>query len=180
MSLAPAMQGQQRLAHELFAALMWAFSRPGLPVDLPVGGLDALGQSLLDQQCSFYSPDADLALRLGQSGAMPQSPEQADYVFANLRSPQDLDLLGRIRTGDLLYPDRSATVFTTGRFDTGTALRLSGPGIAAELHIAIEGIDPGFWTIRERLTRYPLGLDLYIADERRLVGLPRSTKIEVL
>ncbi|TXI04054.1 MAG: phosphonate metabolism protein PhnH, partial [Rhizobium sp.] len=31
-----------------------------------------------------------------------------------------------------------------------------------------------------RAIRYPLGWDLYLVDGKRLFGIPRSTKIEVL
>ncbi|WP_368518087.1 phosphonate C-P lyase system protein PhnH [Rhizobium sp.] len=34
--------------------------------------------------------------------------------------------------------------------------------------------------MRAKAIRYPLGWDLYLVDGRRLLGIPRSTTIEVL
>ncbi|WP_423785439.1 phosphonate C-P lyase system protein PhnH [Haematobacter massiliensis] len=41
-------------------------------------------------------------------------------------------------------------------------------------------LSPELWGIRAERVTYPLGFDLFIVDGDRVIGLPRSTHIEVL
>ena len=59
------------------------------------------------------------------------------------------------------------------------ALRLSGPGIAGTAQLAVGGVDPAFWPLRARAA-YPLGWDLFLVGEGEVVGIPRSTLVEVI
>ncbi|MFB9948421.1 phosphonate C-P lyase system protein PhnH [Rhizobium puerariae] len=164
-----------------FEELMWALARPGLARPLPFAGFAALAESLIDRECRFHvRDDAALAGRLAQTGAQPVSLDKADYVFAPLGSPADVSALSTLRIGTLAYPDEAATLFAPARIGSGQALRLSGPGIKDTVTVEIGGVDPLFWPMRERAIRYPLGWDLYLVDGDRLIGIPRSTKIEVL
>ena len=164
-----------------FDELMWALSRPGLVRNLPFSGFETLAESLIDRECSFHvSSDAALARKLAETGARPASLVKADYVFATLGSHEEVATLSTLRIGTLAYPDEAATLFAPARIGSGQALRLSGPGIKDTLTIEIGGIDSSFWPMREKAIRYPLGWDLYLVDGDRLVGIPRSTKIEVL
>jgi len=164
-----------------FDELMWALSRPGLQRTLPFAGFEALAESLIDRECSFHvRNDAALSKKLAETGAHPAALDKADYVFATLGSAADVAALAGLRIGTLPYPDEAATLFAPARIGSGQTLRLSGPGIKNTLTIEIGGIDPSFWPMREKAIRYPLGWDLYLADGDRLVGIPRSTKIEVL
>ena len=58
-------------------------------------------------------------------------------------------------------------------------MRFTGPGIdgARDMMIALP---PEFWAMRERLCAYPEGFDLLLVDGRAVIGIPRSTQIEVL
>lgn len=164
-----------------FDELMWALSRPGVVRTVHFAGFETLAESLLDRECSFFVvDDAALAQKLADTGARPAALDKAEYVFASLGSETEVKALSALRIGTLAYPDEAATLFAPARIGSGQTLRLSGPGIKGSLTIEIGGIDPSFWAMREKAIRYPLGWDLYLVDADRLVGLPRSTKIEVL
>lgn len=164
-----------------FEELMWALSRPGLVRTLPSSGLAAFGESLLDRECSFAAPDdRDLAQTLGRSGARAAALPDADYVFASADTREKASAFASLRIGTLAYPDHAATLFVPAKFGFGSRLRLTGPGVKDSLTIAIHGIDAAFWQVRAKAIRYPLGWDVYLIDSDRVIGLPRSTKIEVL
>lgn len=164
-----------------FEELMWALARPGLERRLPVAGFHAVAEALIDRECTFHvADDPGLSELLLLTGAKPVSIEKADYVFAPVATAENVATLSGLKIGTLAYPDEAATLFASGRFGTGQALRLSGPGLLGSVTIRIDGIHPSFWAMREKSIRYPLGWDLYFADGERLIGLPRSTKIEVL
>ncbi|MFC0219408.1 phosphonate C-P lyase system protein PhnH [Pseudochelatococcus lubricantis] len=169
-----------------FEELMWALARPGLIRRLPLAGFAALAESLIDRECSFHvRHDAALAERLAETGARAVSLADADYVFAPADSPEDVTALAGLRAGTLSYPDEAATLFAPAHFGQepagrGPRLRLSGPGIREAITLQAGGVDPSFWPMRESAIRYPLGFDLYLVDGDGLIGIPRSTKVEVL
>lgn len=164
-----------------FDALMWALSRPGQLREMPGEGFWTLAESLLDRECSFHAPDeASLETMLATTGARRLQLAEADYVFAAIDSVEKIEALSSLRIGTLAYPDDAATLFATASFGTGQRLRLTGPGIKDSVTIEIGGVDPEFWQMRRRAIRYPLGWDLYFVDGTRLLGIPRSTTIEVL
>lgn len=164
-----------------FEELMWALSRPGQPREMPGEGFWTLAESLLDRECSFHAPDdPSLDTMLATTGARRLQLAEADYVFVAIDSAENVEALSSLRIGTLAYPDDAATLFATARFGTGQRLRLTGPGIKDSLTIEIGGVDPGFWQMRAKAIRYPLGWDLYLVDGERLLGIPRSTTIEVL
>jgi alpha-D-ribose 1-methylphosphonate 5-triphosphate synthase subunit PhnH len=178
LSLVPT--AEDRRTNATFDGLMWALSRPGLIRRLPHVGFEALAESLLDRECSFHvSDDAVLAARLAETGAQPVPLQKADYVFAALASEAQVAALAALRVGTLPYPDEAATLFAPARIGSGQALRLSGPGVNGTVTIEIGDVDASFWRVRAKAIRYPLGWDLYLVDGDRLVGIPRSTKIEV-
>ncbi|MFK0207010.1 phosphonate C-P lyase system protein PhnH [Agrobacterium sp. NPDC090283] len=181
MSLSLTPTADDSRTNAAFDALMWALGRPGLIRTLPFAGFETLAESLLDRECTFYvADDAALDRRLADTGAHRALLDRAEYVFAPLGCAAEVEALSALRSGSLAYPDEAATLFAPARIGSGQALRLTGPGIKGSLTIEIGGIDPSFWAMREKAIRYPLGWDLYLVDADRLVGLPRSTKIEVL
>jgi len=101
-------------------------------------------------------------------------------MFTAINSAEKVDALASLRIGTLAYPDDAATLFATARLGSGQRLSLTGPGIKDSVTIEIGGIDRSFWQMRRKAIRYPLGWDLYLVDGKRLLGIPRSTTIEVL
>lgn len=165
-------------ANATFDALLWALSRPGLPRTLQAPAPQAIAQALIDRECAVYAADPLLVPSLLQQGAALVELPQADHAF--LGQIDDAHILHQIRLGSDLYPDDGATVIATARFGTGPRLALSGPGVEGRLEIALDGLPNGFWQLREQIMRYPMGFDLILSDRDQVIGLPRSTKIEVL
>ncbi|MEC8196995.1 MAG: phosphonate C-P lyase system protein PhnH, partial [Pseudomonadota bacterium] len=64
--------------------------------------------------------------------------------------------------------------------DQGANLRLTGPGIETTLEVAVGSLPVGFWELRRQRIRYPMGFDLFLVDGDRVLGVPRSTQVEVL
>lgn len=163
-----------------FDALLWALTRPGLVQTLSFAGFLPLAESLLDRECSFFCEDEQLGEEIARTGAEATALSQAEYLFLSLETSRQVAALATLLNGNLLYPDASATIFAPATIGSGAMLRLSGPGIYGFVDIAIGGVDRSFWEMRAEAIRYPLGWDVYLADGDRLIGIPRSTKIEVL
>lgn len=171
-------------ANATFDALMWALARPGLVQTLAYPGMLALAESLLDRECTFFCSDQALKDKITATGAQVVPIAKAEYVFISLEDRRQISDLSTLLAGNLLYPDASATIFAPATIGRATGsdirLRLSGPGVNGSIDISVGGVDPSFWTLRAKAVRYPLGWDVYLTDGDRLVGIPRSTEIEVL
>lgn len=161
-----------------FEALMWAMSRPGSVQVLPAPGLAGIAEALLDRECRVFCDDPALADRIAAFGAAPMPLPLADHCFLSLGST--IDRLAQVAVGSALYPDDGATVVAEAQFGTGQRLRLTGPGIETHAEVSLDGIAPGFWAMRAALCRYPAGFDLFLICGAQVIGLPRSTIIEVL
>jgi len=169
----------ERRSNGTFEALMWALARPGDIRQLPEPGLAGLVESLIDIECVAHADTPELRRQVAATGATAVAEiGSADHVFLAL-VPEDLAPLRLLRCGSALYPDDGATLAVTAGIGGGQALRLSGPGIEGTRELAL-GLPAGFWRLREALCAYPEGFDLFVVDGARVVGLPRSTLIEVL
>lgn len=164
--------------NQTFSALLWALSRPGLMRNLPQAGEDVIVSALLDRECRAYSADPLLIPQIMRSGAELADIERADHVF--LGAMTGPDLLARVPVGSDLYPDDGATVIARVTFGTGPELRLTGPGVDGAVTVQVDGLPGGFWESRASRLRYPVGFDLFLIDSARVIGVPRSTKVEVL
>lgn len=160
-----------------FEALMWALSRPGRVQALPVPGMAGIAEALLDRECRVFCEDPALADRIAPFGALPVPLPLADHAFLSLAG---LERVGQVQVGSDLYPDEGATVVAPALFGTGQRLRLTGPGIETATEIAIDGLAQGFWSLRAARCRYPAGFELFLISGAKVIGLPRSTMIEVL
>lgn len=161
-----------------YEALMWALSRPGLPRELPLPGQEALIETLIDRECAVYSDDDTLAAVAQRSGAELVAPEAADHLF--LTAAPDPALLGRLRQGSDMYPEGGATVILPAHLGAGDALRLTGPGVDGAVVVTVTGLPAAFWQARKLAMRYPMGFEIFLLDGDQVIGLPRSTMIEVL
>lgn len=175
MDIAPQMTADDACAAATFDALMRAAAEPGRIWPLPGSDPALMAEALLDREVSVHATDPVLAVRIAALGALAADQEAADYVFAPARA----DLPSRMKTGTLADPDLGATLIAPAVFGRGTSLRLTGPGIAIARDIAVEGIPAAFWTARAAALRYPRGFDIFLHDGASVIGLPRSTQIEV-
>ncbi len=167
--------------HATFDALMWAFSYPGriqqFKLEPSETGFSVIAEALLDLETSAWTNNPDLEQKIRATGAKIKTLEQAQYVFCH--EFPTLELLRVIRRGTPLEPDTSATLILAAGLETGQKLRLSGAGIQDALEVQID-LPLEFWDVREEVLAYPIGWDVLIVDGSRLLGIPRSTRIEVM
>lgn len=167
--------------HATFTALMWALSYPGQRQELPEhhrGVLFTIGAALVDLETSYHTPDATLDQQLALLGARRSPPREAAYQFYPRVDADSLDSIARAPVGTYMYPDRAAMLVLGCTLGAGTRLRLSGPGIARAAAMLVGDIPEAFWSLRKR-AQYPLGWDVVLVDGRALIGLPRTTVVEV-
>ena len=166
--------------HATFDALMWAFSHPGRMQTLPEKmGLDSatqIAEALLDMETSAWTDDPRLEKNIRATGAKIKSLEQADYLFCK-QIPVP-DLLRVIKRGSPLSPETAATLVLHTKLGIGATVRLTGAGIQDALEVQID-LPLEFWAVRDEVLAYPIGWDVLIVDGAKLLGLPRSTRIEV-
>ncbi|MDB5537670.1 MAG: phnH [Devosia sp.] len=166
-------------ANATFEALMWALARPGHGREMPEAGLAAIVDTLVDLECVVLADQPGLQADVAATGALlTDDIAKADHVF--LSSLEGVEArLAELRCGSALYPDDGATLVATAQHGRGQRVRLSGPGIDGTLETAL-GIAPAFWAMRTSLCAYPEGFDMLVVDGRSVVGIPRSTQVEVL
>ncbi|MCI4661337.1 MAG: phosphonate C-P lyase system protein PhnH [Neomegalonema sp.] len=181
---------------QVFRAIMDAMAHPGVVVEVPLllkapeplsTAAAAMLLTLADSDAPVWV-DPALCSKAVQDylrfhcGAVPCEAE-ADAVFA----------LGTCATflgdhpfaiGTPEYPDRSTTcIIEVSGFETGTPVRLSGPGIADHQEFHACGLCCGAdfaRTMQANHALYPLGRDFIFTHENRFAAIPRSTVVEAL
>lgn len=161
-----------------YLALMWSLSYPGTVQHLPEAGLAVVAETLLDLETTFYCDKAIDSALLDRTGAARTGLVDADYVFLNALEIADTPHLSGVRIGTINHPDRSATLVINCSFKTGFQLRVSGPGVKSTTDFDCD-VPLAFWTIRAQLIRYPRGVDCFLIDQHQVVGIPRTTLLEV-
>ncbi|OEO32390.1 phosphonate C-P lyase system protein PhnH [Devosia insulae DS-56] len=165
-------------ANATFEALMWAMARPGESRELPAPGPAPVAEALIDLECTAWSDSVELRRLIAETGAALGELAAADHLF--LEQPgDDLSALAALNCGSALYPDDGATLVVAAPLDRGPLLRLRGPGVDGTLELRI-ALPSAFWELRETLCLYPEGFELFVVDGPRVIGIPRSTTIEVL
>lgn len=190
----PALQSQT-----VFRSALRAFSHPGsvqtLSMNEALAGMRApegadpaaaaLLLALLDQDCKLWlSPqfahsDALAWLRFHTGCVAVTQPDQADFLWvAQANELPDLRDCGR---SSAEYPDQGATcVVQVQGFQTDDGWTLRGPGINGASALQVAGLGDGFvaqWQAQKQ--HFPCGVDMLFTHQNSLVGLPRSTQIEV-
>lgn len=109
----------------------------------------------------------------------PIVEDRSGAVFALLR--HDLPrLFDDFAIGTDIYPDRSATLLIeVPALAGGPTLTWRGPGIDGSTHVAIAGLDDGFWQgWSANRVLFPCGVDVVFAAGSQLCALPRSIAVE--
>jgi alpha-D-ribose 1-methylphosphonate 5-triphosphate synthase subunit PhnH len=165
-------------ANATFEALMWALSRPGDTRTLPEPGFGAIIETLVDIECCAFADAPEMRERIVASGAdLADGVGAADHVFMSSLDGAEA-ILAEINCGSALYPDDGATLIVAVAHQ-GQRIRLSGPGINGTTEVAL-AVSQGFWAMRDLLCVYPEGFDIFFVDGDKVIGIPRSTKVEVL
>jgi alpha-D-ribose 1-methylphosphonate 5-triphosphate synthase subunit PhnH len=126
-------------------------------------------------------PDAVLGSALRFHTGAPLVDEPHDAVFAYIHDAGTLPALDRFALGDPESPEHSVTLLI--RVDSltqGTPVVLRGPGIEHTHTIAPAGLPERFWHERAALAPlFPCGIDCYLVCGDTLIGLPRTTRVEM-
>lgn len=164
---------------------MNALSHPGqtfeleLAIDALPHNLLAIGESLLDLETSFFTSNLELGEALTRTSARSETPDSAEYHFYPVLTPAMLEMVQVAPVGDMVYPDRGATLIIGCRFNCGPTLKLSGPGIQSEETFRVNSLPVDFWSLRAETIRYPLGWDIFLVHDNQVVGIPRTTEITI-
>ncbi|TAM28972.1 MAG: phosphonate C-P lyase system protein PhnH [Paraburkholderia sp.] len=126
-------------------------------------------------------PDAALAAALRFHSGAPLTADAAEAAFAYIHDAAALPPLATLASGTPESPEQSATVFVRVDSLTGGApVTLRGPGIEDAHTIAPVGLPERFWHERAALAAlFPCGIDFYLVCDDQLVGLPRTTLVEM-
>ena len=178
MQTAPAPSKFETSTNATYDALMWALSRPGVIRDLPAPGAEGLIDALIDRECAVHAGSPDLCTYAAQTGAAIVPLAKADHVI--LPATQTPAMLRDLRQGSDMHPEDGATLILMATLGTGQALRLTGPGVDGQIDVQVDGLADGFWQMRRDVMRYPMGFEIFLIDGSRVIGLPRSTTVEVL
>lgn len=173
-----------------FRVLLDALAHPGRIGEMPLTAaapppmreaMAAVALTLCDIDTPVWL-DAALApaasyLRFHTGAPSASSPNRAAFAF--FAEPGALPSLESFDLGSDEYPERSTTVaIEVGGLSNGPEIGISGPGIAGEARLAVTGLPGGFWAERLALAAvFPRGLDFLFVRGRRIVALPRSTRI---
>ena len=176
-------------SQRIFRAVMNAFARPGTIVEIdlnldPPGVLNPASASILltlcDHETPVYLADGNDALRWVQfhTGA-PCTDNIGEAQFAVLHQGTPFPDLSELRLGTDTYPDRSATLIVQCKgLRRGRQLRLEGPGIKTETHIAVDGMPSIFLeAVSANNALFPRGIDWIFTAENGLMALPRTTRV---
>lgn len=176
-----------------FRNILDAMARPGRIVTLAQDietpdGLASAAASvclcLFDQGTSVWldpavaTPENEAFLKFHTGCTMTDTPQSANFAVCSGDNPQ-LDW-GSFSLGSPEYPDRSTTILVQAKsLSEDNGIRMSGPGIETDVQLNVGGVTAEFWqTVRENNALFPLGVDFILVSEDKIVGLPRSTRVE--
>jgi alpha-D-ribose 1-methylphosphonate 5-triphosphate synthase subunit PhnH len=182
-------------SQRFYRLLLDAMARPGkimtlprLEIDPPKGlswPIVGLAFTLLDQETTFATLPNDeswnryLCLNTGSRQAAVSGAE-----FIILDGRVELPELLAVSRGDLLFPDRGATLMVmvpaVGDAGADTRLTLQGPGIPGKRDLWLSGLRlSNLERVRTLNREFPLGVDLMICDNSgALVCIPRSSIVQ--
>jgi len=165
-----------------FRALMRAFSFPGrrqpLPLCSDATGPTCIAAVLCDNEVSLADPDqliepADIR-RLGIREA---SLENAGFIVADGSWAPTFEPA----LGSLAEPEQGATLIVrvaSLEDSNDFPLMLQGPGIEDMQALSVSGLNSEWLAKRTRWNRnFPMGVDLILVDDTKVVALPRTTRI---
>jgi alpha-D-ribose 1-methylphosphonate 5-triphosphate synthase subunit PhnH len=176
--------------------MLEALSRPGVPVAIPslgVEGPDLLPVEVLTLLVSICDHDTPVWLEEAQRASQiarwlafhcsaPMTTDPLQASFAVLRGPSAPSaMLDQFALGDVRYPERSTTViFTCDDLTSGAPIALTGPGVESRLIIRPSGLPGDFLAMAQANHElFPRGVDVLLVAGTRMVGLPRSTMLEL-
>ncbi|MCL1480599.1 phosphonate C-P lyase system protein PhnH [Marinobacter sp. M3C] len=118
------------------------------------------------------------ALRFHCGCRLVDEPGQAEFALISTDFDGDLTQFAQ---GSHEYPDRSTTVIVqVESLDSASTWVLRGPGIDGIRKVGIAGLDPRWpGMLADNCSRFPCGVDLLFTAGTALMGLPRTTRVEI-
>lgn len=179
-------------SQQVFRQVLTALSEPGTRQNLPVSeapeGIHIAAYqiclALLDAETPLWiAPSLKTsalvsALRFHCGCPLVDEPGRAEFALTTPDFDGDLTLFAQ---GSHEYPDRSTTLIVqVESLDAPGDWTLRGPGIDGIRRVGIAGLDPR-WPrmLADNLGRFPCGVDLLFTAGTGLMGLPRTTQVEV-
>jgi alpha-D-ribose 1-methylphosphonate 5-triphosphate synthase subunit PhnH len=199
-TLVPGFNDTVHDAQRVFRALLDALSRPGriVSLDAALPGnhamRDALASrvplaafasllALTDYSTPVYLERDDAmfsdALRFHASAPLTKTRGEASFVY--IHDAASLPSLDAFAQGEPESPEHAATLFIrVPSLTEGESLVWSGPGIEHTQNVCISGLKRDFWFERAALvSQIPCGIDIYFVAGSALVGMPRTTHVEI-
>ena len=126
---------------------------------------------------SFFHGVSDEDQLRAITGSPQASPGLADYLF--LQWPET-EYLSRAKSGTLINPDHSATLFILARdrSDRPTTVLLRGPGIRDTRQITLPVNIDFLAMLQEKNRAYPLGVDcFFLLSDNSIMAIARTTRM---
>jgi alpha-D-ribose 1-methylphosphonate 5-triphosphate synthase subunit PhnH len=180
-------------AQTTFRTVMDAMARPGsvrrlagIAAPAPLSpAAAAIALTLLDYETPFWL-DAPLAgacevarfISFHTGARLTADPAMTAFAF--VAAPAAAPPFARFAQGSLEYPDRSTTlVLQVTHLAESDDMTLRGPGIAGASRLAASPLPADFLSqLAENRARFPRGIDILLAANDAVAGLPRSLNVE--
>lgn len=166
-----------------FRSCLEALSRPGHIQEIqPLfdSPLQAIASVMLYSEVSYcYHGNEDFHMLQAICGATINSATEADYLFVD---HPDTALLRVAKVGTAESPELGATlIFRCEQLETdGTPVLLTGPGIQTARKKTLPVDREFIGQLNEKNDAFPMGVDVFfISNTGQLVGLPRTTRLQV-
>ena len=175
-----------------FRAALDALANPGIvhsvgvelpDVGIPIGALAVL-LSLVDGDTPLWTSasvteSARTYLRF-HAGARFSTSHSA-CAFAYVATLSELPQVSSFSPGSAMSPEESTTIIVAvDGFVGGATASLDGPGCREPREISPAGFTLSLWEqLAQNHDRFPMGVDVLLVSGRRIVGVPRSTRISL-
>ncbi|OSN01884.1 MULTISPECIES: phosphonate C-P lyase system protein PhnH [Lonsdalea] len=181
-----------------FRKIVKAMSEPGVTVNVPgVEGLDNISSSTIAVLLTLTSHKTQLfidnnisnplllrTLCLHAHVPITASASEAHYALLNGqmqyfdRHPNNFDLM-TFSCGNEMTPEKSTTIILeVDGLNNGRCLKLSGPGVNNVKIISPHLPAPIRRYLCERPHAFPMGLDFLFTSGKKLLAIPRTTRVE--
>ena len=173
----------EKINRKNFRSCLSALSQPGSIYPLqPLfdSALLAMASVLLYTEVGYhYDGEQDFQMVAALTGAKTQPVALADYLFFDAPNTAALK---EAKTGTAENPESSANLlFQCEDVSNGLPVHLSGPGIDGSLQTRLPVGTDFIAFLQDINSEFPTGLDVFFIDTgNRILGLPRTTGIEVL
>ena len=179
-------------AQTTFRTVMDAMARPGsvrrlagIAALAPLSpSAAAIALTLLDYETPFWldaplAGASEVARFISFHTGAHLTADPAGAAFAFVAEPAAAPPFATFAQGSLEYPDRSTTlVLQVTHLAESNGMTLRGPGIAGTRRLAASPLPADFLAqLAENRAQFPRGIDILLAANDAVAGLPRSLHV---